>query len=222
MRLIAALTEHPDVSIFAVLDSEPDDKSEWDVEPIEGEVLHESELDGYFVVKAKNVLSGGTVRDCYIDINLPERITDFAFFLCGDRLDARYHREFDGEIICAVPIDCFGVYDLFYSKNAPEVGIEVLRRGLAEIPRNRHMALDLAYILRDERRFDEAAEMFQVAVDEGESCYMIFGELADCYAKIGESDKARMYQEMFDHPAVPVNRGILGCIYDWLIGKRKT
>ena len=222
MRLIDALTQHPSVSIFAVLDSEHDDRREWDVEPVEGDVLCESELDSYFVVKAKNVLPGGGVRDCYIDICLPERVSDLAIVVCDKQLDARYHHEFDGEIICAVPVDCFGVYDLFYSRIAPEIGIEVLRRGLAARPRNCHMAEDLGYILRDEHRFDEAAEMFQIAVDEGPSSYFICGELADCYVKIGKPDKAELYREMFDHPVAPPKRGVLRCIYDWLSARDKA
>ncbi|MEX2168266.1 MAG: hypothetical protein WD851_03070 [Pirellulales bacterium] len=222
MRLIDALTQHPAIFIFAVVDSDPDDQTEWDVEPVEGHVLCESDLDSYFVVKAKNVLHGGTVRDCYIDMCLPERISDLAIFVSGNQLDVRYHHEFDGEIICAVPIDCFGVYELFYSRISPDVGIELLRRGLAAAPRNCHIAEDLGYILRDEHRFGEAAEMFQVAVDGGASSYFIFGELADCYLKIGKSDEAQKYQEMFDHPAIQLKRGVLRCVVDWLRGRGKA
>jgi tetratricopeptide (TPR) repeat protein len=219
MRLIDALSNNPEVSVFAVLDSEADDTAEWDVEPVDGEVLRESEVDYYFVVKAKNILSDGTVRDCYIDVNLPERISDYAIFVVGDRLDARYRHEFDGEIICAVPIDCFGVYDLFYSKSAPEVGIEVLKRGLILAPRSPNIAQDLGYILRDEGRYEEAAAMFQVAVDEGPSSYFLYGELAACYDSIDQPDKARLYQDMFNKPTIPEKRGVLGGIYDWLRGK---
>jgi tetratricopeptide (TPR) repeat protein len=200
MRLVDALTQHPAVRIWAVIDSDSDTESDWEVELVDGEVLRKSEINYYFIVKAKNVLPDGTAKDCYIDICLPERISDFAYFLHGERVDARYHHEFDGEIICAVPIDCFGIYDLFYSKTAPEIGIEVLRRGLSASPRNAHIAEDLAYILRDERRFHEAAEMFQLAVDEGPASYFIYGELAACYQEIGESEKARAYQDLFNDP----------------------
>ena len=118
MRLVDALTQHPEVSILAVLDSDADDKSHWDVRPIDASILTESDEHDFFIVKAKNVLPDGVVADCYIDICLPERISDYAYFLRGDRVDFRYHHECDGEIICAVPIDCFGVYDLFYSRTS--------------------------------------------------------------------------------------------------------
>jgi len=198
MRLVDALTQHPDVPIFTVLDSDADDKSEWDVTPIDASVLAESEHHDFFIVKAKNILPDGTDTDCYIDICLPERISDYAYFLRGDHLDVRYHHEFDGEIICAVPIDCFGVYDLFYSRTVPDIGIDILKQGLVASPHKTYIAEDLGYILRDENRFAEAADMFQIAVDAEPSSYFIYGELAGCYDEIGQTDKANKYRAMFE------------------------
>jgi hypothetical protein len=34
MRLFDALTQHPDVPVFAILESDADDISEWDVNPV--------------------------------------------------------------------------------------------------------------------------------------------------------------------------------------------
>jgi tetratricopeptide (TPR) repeat protein len=199
MRLVDALTQHPDVAIFAVVDSDADDKARWNVEPIDANILTESDERDFFLVKAKNILPDGSVVDCHIDICLPERISDYAYFLRSGRVDVRYHHECDGEIICAVPIDCFGVYDLFYSKAAPDVGIEILKHGLAASPHKTFIAEDLGYILRDEGRFAEAAEMFQIAVDAEPSSYFIYGELASCYDEIGQPDKANQYRFMFEH-----------------------
>jgi tetratricopeptide (TPR) repeat protein len=197
MRLVDAITQYPDVPIFAVLDSDADDKSQWDFKPIDASVLTDSDEHAFFIVKAKRICPDGAVADCYIDICLPERISEYAYFLCGDRVDFRYYHECDGEIICAVPIDCYGVYDLFYSRTAPDIGIEVLRQGLAASPHKAFIAEDLGYIFRDERRFDQAAEMFQIAVDAEPSSYFIYGELAACYDEIGQKDKANKYRAMF-------------------------
>jgi tetratricopeptide (TPR) repeat protein len=197
-RLVDALSQYPDVGIFAVLNSDADDASEWDVMPIDGTVLTESKDHDFFIVKAKNILPDGTVADCYIDMCLPERISDYAYFIRGNGIDVRYHHEFEGEMICTVPVDCFGVYELFYSRTAPEIGIKILRQGLAVSPHKTYIAEDLGYILRDEHRFAEAADMFQIAVDGEPSSYFIYGELAGCYDKIGQTEKANKYREMFD------------------------
>lgn len=199
MRLIDALTQDPTARILAVLDSELDDEADWAVEPVDAVVLEESETTDHFVVEAKNVLPDGTAMSCHIDVGLPERISERAFFVRDACLDVRSIFEPDGEIICAVPIDCFGVYDLFYSKVAPEIGIDVLKAGLAASPRKRYIAEDLGYILRDEERFEEASGMFQIAVDEGPSSYFIYGELAGCYDEIGQTDRAQKYHQLFDH-----------------------
>src|SRR5580765_4155391 len=107
MRLIQAVIAYPTIRIFRVADSDSDDKNEWDVEPADASAL--SDEDGLFIVKAKNILPDGTIKNCYIDISLPERISDFAYFLRGDTLQVRHFHEFEGEIICGVPIESFGV-----------------------------------------------------------------------------------------------------------------
>lgn len=198
MRLVDALTQHPNVAIFAVLDFLSDDNSEWEVTPTDESVLTESEVTDLFIVKAKIIRADGVAADCYIDISLPERISDYAYFLRGDRVDFNYHHEFEGEIICAVPIDCFGVYELFYSRIAPDIGIEILKRGLEMSPNKTYIAEDLGYILRDERRFVEAAEFFQIAADAEPSSYYIYGELAGCYDEIGQAEKAIEYRALFE------------------------
>ncbi len=198
MHLQEAIIGHPTVRIFRVDNSESDQKSEWDVQPVDAPVL--SERDGFFIIKAKNILPDGTIRDCYIDISLPERISDYAYYIRGGSLKARYHHEFEGEIICAVPISSFGGYELFYSKAQPDVGIEILKAGLNSSPQKAAIAEDLGYILRDERRFQEAAEMFEIAAQEGPSSNFIYEELASCYGEIGNKELADKYRKMFDNP----------------------
>lgn len=195
MKLAKALAKFPEVLIFHVEDSDDDGQAKWDVEPVDSPVLLESE--SLFIVKAKNVLPDGTIQNCYIDISLPERINDNTYYFDGKSLDVIPSYEVDGDVICAVPIDCFGVYELFYSKINPGLGIDILKEGLAVSKQKHYIAEDLGYILRDEGRFKEAAEMFQISVDETPSSYFIYGELAACYEEIGETENAEKYKMMF-------------------------
>lgn len=200
MKLINALLNHPSVPIFCVKDSENENKAEWEVEPVNSKVLTESDTnDDFYIVKAKNILEDKSIKDCYIDISLPERISDYAYFLRDQSITFDYHHQFKGDIICSVPIDCFGVYELFYSRIAPDVGIEILKEGLSVSNRKCYIAEDLGYILRDEERYDEAAKMFQISADEEPSSYFIYGELADCYEKMGDEEKSKQYRGLFEN-----------------------
>src|SRR5580765_4010924 len=141
MRLQEAIESHPEVRILRVLSSDGEQKSEWDVEIADAPIL--SQEDGFFILKAKNILPDGTIRDCYIDISMPERISDYAYRIHEGSLDVRYHHEFEGEVVCGAPISSFGVYELFYSKTKPEVGIEVLQGGLRSSEEKAAIAEDL-------------------------------------------------------------------------------
>jgi len=134
---------------------------------------------------------------------LPERIADYAYFLESGHLRRLYLHEVEGEVISAVAIDAFGLYELFYSRTAPDLGVEVLRAGLDASPHKAFMAEDLGYILRDEERYAEAADAFQLSVEEGPSSPFIFAELAGCYRQLGDQEKAQAYQERFSAAGIP-------------------
>jgi len=195
-KFLDAISANPNVKFFRGLDSGAEHPRDWQLKPLQTELLSDTEADGYHVMKALNVLPDATIRECYLDMNLPEWISDYAFFLETGSLRYGYHHEFPGEIIPAVALDCFGVYELFYSKNRPQIGIDILKRGLAIAKRKGYIAEDLGYIFRDERRFREAAEMFKISVDEGPSSYFIYGELAGAYAELGDSTNERKYTAM--------------------------
>ena len=147
------------------------------------------------------VLLGRRIGNCYMDISLPERINDYTYFVADEDIRQKYTHEVNGDVIPAIAIDCFGDYELFYSKIAPEVGIEVLRRGLGIGNRKACIAQDLGYIYSDEHRYREAAEMFQIAADEGVSSYFVYDELASAYLQIGELEKARKYKQLYNRAA---------------------
>ncbi len=196
-KFVDAISANVHVKFFRVLDSGAEHPRDWQLEPLQTELLSDTEADGYHVMKALNILPDATIHNCYIDMNLPERISDYAFILETGSLRYGLHHEFPGEIIPAVALDCFGVYELFYSKNRPQIGIDILKQGLAIARRKGYIAEDLGYILRDERRFREAAEMFKVAVEEEPSSYFIYGELAGAYAELGDSANEKKYSAMF-------------------------
>lgn len=201
MRFIDALARYPTIRFFGRiegLEPESDDIRDWKLYPIDAPVLRESEISEFFIVKAKHLLPNGVICDCYLDLCLPERVSDYAYFPRGGEIEYRYRHECDGEVICAVPIDCFGDYELFYSRIAPDVGIHILREGLRVSPHKQYIAEDLGYILRDERRFAEAAEAFQLAANGEPSSPFIYGELASCYEEIGNVAKAKHYLALFN------------------------
>ncbi len=197
--LIDAITSHPETKFFRVVDSESDCPQDWKLELLPADILSDADSDEYwyYIMKAFNVLPDGMIRDCYIDMSLPERLSDYAFFVENASLRFGYHHEFPGEIIAGVALDCFGVYELFYSRTRPDAGIDVLRRGLAVAARKRCIAEDLGYILRDEGRFQEAAEAFEIAADEGPSSYFIYSELARVYTELGDTENAQKYSALF-------------------------
>lgn len=200
-RFVDAITARPEVKFFRVLDSEAKHPRDWPLEPLQTDLLSDAEADGYHVMRALNILPDGAICECYIDMNLPERISDYAFFLENGSIRFGYHHEFPGEILPAVALDCFGVYELFYSRKRPQLGIDILKQGLAIAKRKHYIAEDLGYIFRDEGRFQEAAEMFKIAVEEGPSSYFIYGELAGAYAEMGDAANEKKYLAMFKHLA---------------------
>jgi hypothetical protein len=197
-NLIEAITNYPAVNAFRRVGGRGDDPREWEYAPQPADVVADADQLGYYVVEAMNIRSKTDIRRCYMDINTPERINDYAFVFDGGALRCDYPHKLGGEFIPALAIDGFGVYELFYSKIAPELGIEVLRRGLKASRRKHFIAQDLGYILRDEGCHREAAEMFQLAADEEVSSYFIYGELAEMYRKIGETQKYEKYIALFE------------------------
>jgi tetratricopeptide (TPR) repeat protein len=199
MKTVEALRRYPVTKIFKVIGR--GDIRIRDAEKLADEILPANE--GFFLIQGKNILQDGTIKNCYIDMSMPERISDYAYFLQGESLEYRYHHECDGEIISAVPIDACGNYELFYSRIAPEAGIEVLRRGLRTSGRKRHIAQDLGYILRDEGRFQEAIAAFLVASEEAPSQFLYL-EISQAYAALRDYDTAARFKRMAeDAPLAP-------------------
>jgi tetratricopeptide (TPR) repeat protein len=211
MKFTEALLSFPEVAIFQI-EIEPDEYYEfdkpdekedfdyWDAAPINADILsaefvRDKILDGYFVLKALFIPNEGELRSCYIDVTMPERISERVFFKIENQIKSKYHaylegKQLKGKIIPIAAIDGFGLYELFYSKKNPEIGLEVLRNGLKISKRKKYIALDLAYILRDENRYEEAIEAFSIAITEGADNEYCFIERAGLFEKIGDRENA--------------------------------
>ena len=202
LKFVQAFQKSPGVSIFVVIDdSDEDNPSNWTLRPLVGETIlrvPEESDEWFFILKARQVVTTNDVRECYIDMSMTERITDRAYFIENDKVIVKYLHECEGNVISAVPIDEYGVYDLFYSKIDPEVGIQILRKGLETSDRKSCIAEDLGYILRDEGRTREAIDAFRLSADEdgGPSNDLIYLELMDLYKKLGDSENVERYRKL--------------------------
>ncbi len=147
--------------------------------------------EGYFLLKALRIADDGEIENCYIDIILPERISEMAYLSIDGLVVRKWKPQVDGEIIPAVAIEGNGDYELYYSRRRPEIGLDVLYRGLRVAKKRAPIAQDLAYILRDENRIEEAITAFSIVIDEGEPNEFTFSERAQLFEKIGAFEKAK-------------------------------
>ena len=180
LTFVEAIGANPLSKAFRVSRHRSDDPRKWTLEPMDVPVLSDDGSGGgFFIVAALHVLPSGQIDPCFLDVSFPERINDYAYFVEGPRLVYGRTREYPGKIIPAIAFDCRGQYDTFYVETAPQIGIDILKNGLALAARKRYIARDLAYILRDEKHYQEAAEMFELVVIEepGEASSFTFDEL---------------------------------------------
>lgn len=202
MKLRELLFVNDKIKIFQVDENNDLDSEEfldWILQPIEAETLSEEDvegdnLDGYFILKAIWVKENDELENCYIAVSLPERISEEVFLRENDKIVRKWIHEV-GEIVPAVAIEEYGLYELFYSRINPEIGIKILREGLKTAKKKAPLADDLAYILRDEERIFEAIEAFTIAIEEGDESDGVpnqytFEERAGLFEKTGNFEKA--------------------------------
>jgi len=197
MNFTTAIDSFSATAVFQVIGYEAEDWSNWQLAPLPCATVPDTE-DRLYVLKAFNVLGRGRVQDCYVNLSMPERIIDFVWFLREGILTQHCHHEVEGDVIPAVAIEGYGVYDQFYSRRDPEVGMGVLRQGLHVARQRGPIAEDLGYILRDEGRTEEAIAMFSIAVDEGPSSFFIFLERAALYDALDDRKAAERDRQQVD------------------------
>ncbi|MCM5530264.1 M48 family metallopeptidase [Parasegetibacter sp. NRK P23] len=181
--------------IFVVLNQDDDNILDWVIEPTSLELLPEDE-NTYFV-KAFQVSADATV-DCYLSILTPERVAETVVKMNSNgNLVVENWCEQNQSVIPAVASDCFGNYDLYFAKENPQVGIDVLRDGLAKAQNKNVVAEDLGYLLRDENVILEAIEAFKISELNGPSSAYIYLELSNLYKQLGQADLESTYLQKF-------------------------
>lgn len=199
-----------------------DNFEEWDLEPISGATLSAEQVngpfEGLFIVAAQEVLSKG-VQPCYLDLALPERIAEHRFVETDGRIRRlRGRRTENGTVIPSIGIEKLGDYTLFFAKEDPLAGIDVLRNGIAHARHGEYLANDLASLLADQKRYNEAIEALSMVIEEGGSAeispilHLLYKRRLQLFRSLGrmdeaEADKRRYalaFQKNYGHPPGPL------------------
>ena len=181
--------------VFIVTEQDDDNELNWTVEPTDYELIPEEE--NYYFVKAYEVSQNGKTA-CYIGVMTPERIAEVVIKQNSNgqtEIESIYDQE--KSIIPAIASDCFGDYELFYSKENPQLGIDILKSAITKATNKNVVAEDLGYILRDEGRVKEAIEAFKISEENGPSSEYTFLELAGLYEQLGQLDKQTEYRQKY-------------------------
>ena len=181
--------------VFIVIEQDDDNELNWTVEPTDYELIPEEE--NYYFVKAYEVSQNGKT-DCYLGVMTPERIAEVVIKQNSNgqtEIESIYDQE--KSIIPAIASDCFGDYELFYSKENPQLGIDILKSAITKATNKNVVAEDLGYILRDEGRVKEAIEAFKISEENGPSSEYTFLELAGLYEQLGQLDKQTEYRQKY-------------------------
>ena len=151
-------------NVFIVTEQDDDNELNWTIEATNFELIPEEE--NYYFVKAFEI-SENEKTDCYIGIMTPERIEEIVIKQ-GSNGQTKVESIYDQvkSIIPSIASECFGDYELYYSKENSQIGIDILKSGLTIATNKNVVAEDLGYILRDEGRIEEAIEAGQKMLAE--------------------------------------------------------
>ena len=182
-------------NVFIVTEQDDDNELNWTIEATDFELIPEEE--NYYFVKAFEI-SENEKTDCYIGIMTPERIAEIVIKQGSNgqtKVESIYEQV--KSIIPSIASECFGDYELYYSKENSQIGIDILKSGLTIATNKNVVAEDLGYILRDEGRIEEAIEAFKISEENGPSSEYTFLELAGLYEQLGQLDKQTEYRQKY-------------------------
>ena len=182
-------------NVFIVTEQDDDNELNWTIEATDFELIPEEE--NYYFVKAFEI-SENEKTDCYIGIMTPERIAEIVIKQ-GSNGQTKVESIYDQvkSIIPSIASECFGDYELYYSKENSQIGIDILKSGLTIATNKNVVAEDLGYILRDEGRIEEAIEALKISEENGPSSEYTFWELAGLYEELGQIDKQTEYRQKY-------------------------
>jgi len=174
--------------------SEEDDYRHWVLSPVNIPILSASllgveRLDGSFLVRGAIITASceKASTECFIMVTMPERIVDSTYLKVDGQIIERQGLALpEGRAVPNIAIDGFGNYELYHVPGCPDYGIGVLRKGLSIAGESWAIANDLAYILRDEHRYEQAIDAFSLLIEK-EPDYLLH---------YSYSERARLYGQL--------------------------
>jgi tetratricopeptide (TPR) repeat protein len=175
-----------------------DDYEGWQLMPLRGATLAseyvQGPFQGLFILQGQIVSQDGEVEHCYLDVVLPERICEHRYVLSNSSIArVRGRKTGSGTAIPSVAIEKFGVPQLYYARENPSAGINMLQNALHEAAEKKYVAYDLGVLLRIEKRYEEAIKAFSIFLEEdpqAEIARSIYQERSQLYRITGQHEKA--------------------------------
>ncbi len=187
MRIKDIVDKKTDVYIFEVVKEKSDNPLDWKIKPRYEKLIPDTEA--HCILRAKMIDSDKNVSDCFINLSLPERIVDYVIYQTNNGLKYNEFYELtDKDVIPAIASEAFGVYELYYSKNNPEIGISILKDGLGSSKEPTAIAEDLGYILRDENRSIESIQAFLISLCSEPSSEFVNSEIKPLFESAQENN----------------------------------
>jgi hypothetical protein len=187
--------------------SDEDDYRHWVISPIRAPILSAAalgveRLDGCFLIRGVVISPSceGIGPECFIGVTMPERIVDYTFVHLDGKIIEHTGPWSYGRAVPSIAIDKSGNYDLYHVRGCADYGVSVLRRGLEISGNSWPIVSDLAYILRDEGRHQEAVDAFSLLIEK-EPDYLLeyaYHERERLYGALGQLEAQERDKEMVE------------------------
>ena len=144
--------ENNECKIFKVINFYDTERIEdWIVVETDYQLIPESNedlWDAYFVIKAF-LVNENNIEDCFVEVCIPERISEFVFRMVDSEMIIENVIENKLQVIPAMASEQYGDPELYYLKENPKLGIEILKKGIEISTNPSAIEDDLAYIYEE-------------------------------------------------------------------------